>query len=266
MISMANDQKMGAAMQAQIVNKLNHIAATRQVRWLWAVESGSRAWGFASPDSDYDVRGVYVQAPTAYMGIDAASENFEWIENTWFDVGAWDVRKTLRLLRTSNATVLEWLQSPHIYQAAPDFQETMWALAQAYFQPAHALYHYRGIAKTASSAVQADGSIRLKKWFYVLRPLLAALWVVQHQGIAPMTLGELLVTQPAAIQAEVLALVALKQQKSEDFVFVPTPNLSQWVVSLWQQTDSKLLKKTVPDGGDLDQLFQTWVGRYAELG
>ena len=152
-------------MQAVIQTKLRHIARERHIQILWAIESGSRAWGFASPDSDYDVRAVYVQAPERYLQVDAAEEGFEWIEDEWFDVGAWDLRKTLRLLRGSNAVVLEWLQSPQIYAGDLEFHAQIWALAQRYFQPKNALYHYRGIAKTASAAFQSDGAIRLKKWF-----------------------------------------------------------------------------------------------------
>ena len=89
-------------MQTVIQNKLQHTERERHIQILWAIESGSRAWGFASPDSDYDVRVVYVQAPERYLQIDAAEEGFEWIEDEWFDVGAWDLRKTLRLLRSSD--------------------------------------------------------------------------------------------------------------------------------------------------------------------
>ena len=77
--------------------------------------AGSRAWGFASPDSDYDVRAIYIRPQQYYLQIDEAKDTFEFIENQWFDVGGWDIRKALRLLRKSNATLLEWLRSPMVY-------------------------------------------------------------------------------------------------------------------------------------------------------
>ena len=251
-------------MQAVIQTKLQQIERERHIQILWAIESGSRAWGFASPDSDYDVRAVYVQAPEQYLQVDAAEEGFEWIEDDWFDVGAWDLRKTLRLLRGSNAVVLEWLQSPQIYEGDLEFHAQIWELAQRYFQPKNALYHYRGIAKTASAAFQADGAIRLKKWFYVLRPLLAALWVAQRQTIPPMTLDELLQGQDSDTQQRVWDLVAFKNEQAEAHVFTPDAGLQDLIATLWQQTQVDLPERAVPDAAPINQFFRHWVGRDAE--
>ena len=255
---------VSAAMRERVSQQLKEIERRYDVKVLYACESGSRGWGFASPDSDYDVRAVYVQAPEQYLQVDAAEEGFEWIEDEWFDVGAWDLRKTLRLLRSSNAVVLEWLQSPIIYQGDLAFHAEIWALALAYFQPKAALYHYRGIAKTASAAFQADGSIRLKKWFYVLRPLLAALWVAQHQTIPPMTLEELLAGQSDDIKQRLWDLVAFKNEQSEAYVFTPDALLQKLIADLWQQTEVALPERAVPDAEPLNRFFRTWIERYAD--
>ena len=108
-------------MKQAIQEKLTHIAHTEPLHFLLAVESGSRAWGFASPDSDYDVRAIYIRPQKYYLQIDEAKDTFEFIENQWFDVGGWDIRKALRLLRKSNATLLEWLRSPMVYTQDDDF-------------------------------------------------------------------------------------------------------------------------------------------------
>lgn len=247
-------------MQARIRSKLQQIEHEQATRIVWAVESGSRAWGFASPDSDYDVRGVGIQMPEAYLQIDAASEGFEWIEDTWFDVGVWDIRKCLRLLRGSNAVVLEWLQSPQVYQADWAFHAQIWDLAQACFQAQNVLYHYRGVAKTASAAFQTDGSIRLKKWFYVLRPLLAAHWVVRQQSVPPMTLDALLQDQTVAVQERLAELVAFKATQAEEHVFVPDASLQALLGDLWQQTEQLLPKRTIQQDEALNHFFRTWVG------
>lgn len=249
-------------MQQTIQHKLRQIESQQKINLLWAVESGSRAWGFASEDSDYDVRAIYLQPATTYLDIDAPSESFEWIENEWFDVGAWDIRKALRLIRSSNSVVLEWLQSPIIYQGDVDFHADAWQQAQAFFQPKHSLYHYRGIAKTASQAFATDGSIKLKKWFYVLRPLLAALWVAQQQQIAPMTLDELMVNLSADTQQKIQELVWFKQEQNESFVFTPSSRLQGFIADLWQQTDLKLPERELGDTDELNQLFRTWTERY----
>ena len=127
-------------MKQAIQEKLTHIAHTEPLHFLLAVESGSRAWGFASPDSDYDVRAIYIRPQPYYLQIDEAKDTFEFIENQWFDVGGWDIRKALRLLRKSNATLLEWLRSPIVYTQDDDFTGRLNALAPQYAQAA-ALLH-----------------------------------------------------------------------------------------------------------------------------
>ena len=101
--------------------KLATLAQQENLHFLLAVESGSRAWGFASPDSDYDVRALYIRPSAHYLAIDEGKDTFEFIEDEWFDVGAWDIRKALRLLRKSNAVLLEWLRSPVVYAADSAF-------------------------------------------------------------------------------------------------------------------------------------------------
>ena len=102
-------------MKQTIQEKLTQISLAEPLYFLLAAESGSRAWGFASPDSDYDVRAIYIRPQEYYLQIDEAKDTFEFIENQWFDVGGWDIRKALRLLRKSNAVLLEWLRSPIVY-------------------------------------------------------------------------------------------------------------------------------------------------------
>ena len=151
--------------------KLATLAQQENLHFLLAVESGSRAWGFASPDSDYDVRALYIRPSAHYLAIDEGKDTFEFIEDEWFDVGAWDIRKALRLLRKSNAVLLEWLRSPVVYAADSAFVRDLNTLAPQYAQAAPLLHHYRGIARNALGAMDLHGEIRLKKWFYVLRPL-----------------------------------------------------------------------------------------------
>lgn len=136
-------------MKQTIQEKLTHITHTDPLHFLLAVESGSRAWGFASPDSDYDVRAIYIRPQEYYLQIDEAKDTFEFIENQWFDVGGWDIRKALHLLRKSNATLLEWLRSPIVYTQDDDFTGRLNALAPQYVQAAALLHHYRGIAGNA---------------------------------------------------------------------------------------------------------------------
>lgn len=238
-----------------IIQKLPNIEQQYQIKLLFVAESGSRAWGFSSSDSDYDVRGIFIHPKTAYLAIDAPLETLEWIENDWFDVGAWDLTKTLRLLRKSNAVLLEWLQSPIIYQQYPSIQAELIRLAQQYYQPKAVLYHYRGIAKTVSATMDIH-AVKLKKWFYLLRALLAAYWVTQCDQIPPMQLIELLSPLSESHQQEIQQLVAFKADKDEHFLWQPSQSMQQLIADLWQQTDITLETLEIPNSQLLNHWFR----------
>lgn len=212
-------------MKTQIIEKLNQIASQQSLHWLHVAESGSRAWGFASPDSDYDVRAIYICPSDVYLSIQAQKDTFEYIENQWFDVGGWDIRKALNLLRKSNAVLLEWLSSPIIYAQDPDFIKQLHALLPDYVQAAPLLHHYRGIAHNALKTLDFNQEIRLKKWFYVLRPLLAARWAIQQGGVPPMVLHDLMRDWQPEIHQEILDLIALKSTKEEQYHHRLSPTL-----------------------------------------
>jgi len=242
--------------------KLATLAQQENLHFLLAVESGSRAWGFASPDSDYDVRALYIRPSAHYLAIDEGKDTFEFIEDEWFDVGAWDIRKALRLLRKSNAVLLEWLRSPVVYAADSAFVRDLNTLAPQYAQATPLLHHYRGIARNALGAMDLHGEIRLKKWFYVLRPLLAARWAVQRGGIPPMTLAELMADLPPAAVAEIRDLVALKSGQAENY----RHRLSASLIALTKTLAAEVAALTAPAPpapatAPLDVLFRTTLQR-----
>ena len=238
-----------------IVHKLHEVEQNYHVKLLYVAESGSRAWGFSSTDSDYDVRGIFIHPETAYLSIDPPQKTFEWIENKWFDVGAWDIRMALKLLRKSNCVLFEWLQSPIVYQQYPAIQSELFALAEQYYQPKAILHHYRGIAKTASASMSGN-EIRLKKWFYLLRALLAANWMVKCNSIPPMQLVQLLVILPETEQYEILELVQFKADKNEHFLWTPTLSMQQLIDRLWQETNIKLGNRKTSGNELLNQWFR----------
>lgn len=225
------------SIEKQIQQKLTKISKQSDLRFLLAVESGSRAWGFPSPDSDYDVRVIFIRPISDYLSIDAPKETFEYIENEWFDVGGWDLRKALNLLRKSNPVLLEWLNSPIIYQQFPQFIQRIQPLLKDYFQPMAVVHHYRGIARNALSQLDLNNEIKLKKWFYVLRPLLAVKWVEQQDTIPPMELAKLQTMLPIALQNEINELVKLKATQSECYRHQLSPTLIQLTQQLWQSVE-----------------------------
>ena len=119
---------------AQIKNKLDLIEYEEKTRIILAVESGSRAWGFASPDSDYDARFIYVRRPEDYIKLQPVRDVIEWQLDDVFDVSGWDLQKALRLLHESNPTLHEWCASPIVYKEnAP--ADPLCELAARHFNP-----------------------------------------------------------------------------------------------------------------------------------
>lgn len=239
-------------MNNMITEKLGHIAQSEPLHFLLAVESGSRAWGFASPDSDYDVRAVYIRRPEDYLCINERKDTFEFIENQWFDVGGWDVRKALGLLRKSNAVLLEWLRSPLVYTQDDGFVGQLNALLPRYAQAAPLLYHYRGLAHNTLKTMDLHGEIRLKKWFYVLRPLLAARWAVQQGGVPPMTLNELMQGWRSDSHNEIADLVALKATQDESYRHTLAPALVKLTTDLVEEVAA--LRAPAPQETDIEPL------------
>jgi len=155
----------------EINNQLAELKERKQIKILFAVESGSRAWGFPSPDSDYDIRIIYMHEPDWYLSINDKKDTIDYFHGELLDVNGWDIRKTLRLLRKSNATPFEWAQSPIIYEEEGNFRSNLLDLAKQFFQPRHNVNHYKGIAKNNYLSKTESKDIKLKKLFYVIRPI-----------------------------------------------------------------------------------------------
>lgn len=201
----------------RIILELAAIEANYQVRILYACESGSRAWGFASPDSDYDVRFVYVHQPEWYLRVENQRDVIEVPISDELDISGWELRKALQLLNASNPTLFEWLASPLVYRADEDWATQMQALSTSFFSPHKGYWHYVSMAKKNFRGYLQGETVRLKKYLYVLRPLLAAQWVAEGRGIAPMRFADLvdtLITEPA-LHAEINQLLAIKMAANE---------------------------------------------------
>ena len=200
-------------MRERVLQELLRIERQNNVRILLAVESGSRAWGFASPDSDYDVRFVYAHERDWYLSIFEDRDVIEGMLPDRLDINGWDLRKSLRLFSKCNLALNEWLGSPIVYCEVPEFRDRFVSMIPQYFNPISAMHHYRSMADRAITEHLTDGQIAIKKLFYVLRPLLACRWI-RHTVAQPPTEFEKL-TLPAWITAEEKAWIAsLLEQKS----------------------------------------------------
>jgi predicted nucleotidyltransferase len=205
------------AVRAQILAELRAIEARNGVRILFACESGSRGWGFASPDSDYDVRFIYVHRLAWYLRVDPGRDVIEVPISGDLDINGWDLRKALQLLKRSNPVLLEWLQSPVVYrEQAPDVARLR-ALARAHFSVARGWHHYISMAKKTFREHLQDGEVRHKKYLYALRPLLAARWIQAGRGLPPMRFADLAqgVLDDRALLDEINRLLAVKMRSGE---------------------------------------------------
>lgn len=176
--------------KAIIREKLRTIEQEEQVKILFAVESGSRAWGFESPDSDYDVRFVYVRRKEEYLRLDSVRDVIEWQLDDVLDINGWDLQKALRLLYKSNPVFFEWLYSPLVYATSPQHQELK-DLSKAYFSKEKLFYHYWHMANNNYRESLQSDTVKLKKYFYVLRPIWAAKWVMEIGTVPPVLFSEL---------------------------------------------------------------------------
>ena len=181
-------------MNSIIQEKLNEIERTENVRILHCVESGSRAWGFASPDSDYDVRFIYIRNTEHYLKLEKTRDVIEWQIDDVLDINGWDLQKTLRLLHKSNPTVFEWNSSPIVYRTT-DIWQSMSGLINNCFDIKAGLYHYINTAASTSRDHLRGEKVRLKKYFYAVRPILAAKWIIEKGTPPPMLFSELVAAE-----------------------------------------------------------------------
>lgn len=199
----------------QIIDeKLNEIEKRENIKILHCIESGSRAWGFPSPDSDYDVRFIYVRPKEFYLKLEKTRDVIEWQLDDTLDINGWDLQKVLRLLHNSNPTVFEWNNSPIVYRTTKEWEEIRKILGE-YFDIKSGLYHYLNTAKSNYREYLKRDSVRLKKYFYVLRPLLACEHIRATQTAPPMLFSELLCYLDKEILPEVENLLELKAVTSE---------------------------------------------------
>jgi len=204
--------------RARIGVELDRIEREQNVRILLAAESGSRAWRFASPDSDYDVRFIYVRRLEDYVSIETPRDVIERPLDAVLDINGWDLRKALHLMMKSNAVLLEWLSSPVRYRADDDACRRLGELARADADLAALAFHYDRLARGAWSPDPGEQTpIRLKSYFYALRPALALRWLRERKSAPPMDLPGLLtgVAPSQAIQTAIGELLEMKMRSSE---------------------------------------------------
>lgn len=204
-------------MKKIITEKLESIERELGIKVLFACESGSRAWGFESDDSDWDVRFIYLHPPAWYLTISPGRDVIELPINSDLDISGWELRKALNLMRKSNPPLLEWLDSPIVYQQDDEFVEAFRQLIPVYFSPKSCTYHYLSMARNNYREHMKDDYVKLKKYLYILRPVLGCLWLESNRGPVPMKFETLVHTliDESQLKQDILHLVERKKQESE---------------------------------------------------
>ena len=172
--------------QLRIQKNLKEMEQERNIRIPLAVESGSRAWGFASPDSDYDCRFIYVHPKDRYLSVFANKDTITLVPDKIFDVNGWDVKKVIQHLVKSNAVMLEWLKSGVVYQEDERVVKLLQALGREFFNPQACGWHYLNMAKKKLDLILTDETTKIKNYFYVMRPLACIQYIKEKAAIPYM--------------------------------------------------------------------------------
>jgi predicted nucleotidyltransferase len=240
-------ESMDAAIVEQIDERLDGVAREHDVVIPWAIESGSRAWGFPSPDSDYDCRFLYLRQPEEYLSLWSSRDVIETPLDEIFDVNGWDLAKALRLLVKGNAVISEWLRSPIVYSGDEAFRDSLLDLAEDVSDRVLLNRHYLHVGRRQWSGDTQD--VSLKKVFYALRPATTLLWLRSHPEsvLAPMNLHDLLAETEVAdsVLRETAELTALKAVTSEMGRGTVPPAIAAFVIAEFERAEADV------DGADL---------------
>lgn len=208
-------------MKEKIKKYLAELEKEKGIKILFACETGSRAWGFPSPDSDFDVRVIYRHDKNWYLGLTEEKDTIEYfLENNEIDISGWDLRKSLRLLAKSNPPLLERIQSPIIYKVDEEFLTGINSVAQLSYSRIATIHHYLSMAKKAFEDVINSEDYKLKKFFYALRASVACLWILDKEEIPPIEFGKMLngLDLPLDLKSRILELIEIKSTISESYL------------------------------------------------
>ncbi len=249
----------------EIQAKLRRIENENGVRILYACESGSRSWGFASPSSDYDLRFIYVSPVRRYLQLSPWRDVIESETNDLWDISGWDLKKAVLLLKKGNASLAQWLYSPIVYRSHPVFMTEMRKLL-AHSSPIPRLYWaYRSMAQAhITNYLAGRPEVEYKRFLYVVQALLAMQWVETKQSIPPVIFEELvhsLVTDEALL-TEISTLVRIKSSEGEGETGpkIMFPNVLGFIERALVNTQPPVSTGDEIPADDLDAFFLKWIG------
>ena len=251
-------------MKQKIQQALRRIEQQEELEVLYAVESGSRAWGFPSQDSDYDVRFIYRRPKTWYLKLEKTADHLEIPISDQLDICGWDLDKTLKLLQKGNPALLEWLNSPLVYSENPQFIRELRQLSEENLNEQRLIYHYLHMAEGNYREYLKKEQVRIKKYFYVLRPVLACMWIQVYHQRPPVLFEELLTLPglPADLLQMIEELLVRKKRGEELDVEACIPQLNQFLeeqLSFFSSYVKELDRGPAISAYNLNEFFLKWL-------
>ena len=229
-------------MKEKIKKYLSDIEQENDIKILLACETGSRAWGFPSPDSDFDIRIIYKHKKDWYLTLTEEKDTIEYFhDNNEIDISGWDLRKSLRLLWKSNPPLFERIQSPIIYKVDKDFFTGINSIAQNTYSKIATIHHYLSMAKKAFEEVECSEEYKLKRLFYALRASVACLWILERVEIPPIEFGKMLngLDLPESIIERIVELIEIKSTISETYLHKGEKELIEFMKTCIERADSE---------------------------
>ena len=192
-------QEIGYYVRGCVEHQLTEFEREKNVKVLYACESGSRAWGFESEDSDYDIRFIYQHDLKWYLktrvGYSKLKDTITTIDtDRELDYSGWDLKKTLNLFKKGNPHLFEYLRSPVIYKVNVPLLNNLRTLSEHYFNAKSSVYHYLHMAQNNYERYLLGEEISYKKYLYVLRPLMCCQWIEHLNATPPVEFQELVNT------------------------------------------------------------------------
>lgn len=242
-------------MRKEIINKLKEIEKKEHVKIIYAIESGSRAWGFESVDSDYDVRFIYVRRKEDYLCLDEKSDVIELPIDEVFDISGWDIKKALKLLYKSNPSLLEWFASPIVYKETREASYIK-EMIPLYCSPKKLYCHYNRMAKTHIKYVNKE-KVPVKKYLYILRCILSMQYIVHNKRQPPIEIERLIERElPNELREDMNQLLMIKKSSDEKQYVDHISSLDEFILTSLQERDISSLMDGEESWEPLNEVFR----------
>lgn len=254
-------------MKDKIRKYLEEIEEEKAIKILLACETGSRAWGFPSPDSDYDIRIIYVHKNDWYLSVNEPKDSIDlMLENNDLDISGWELKKSLGLLMKSNPPLLERIQSPIIYKVDDEFASDIWQVSKKCYSKIATIHHYLSMAKKMKEEIVRKKEFKLKKFFYTLRAATVCKWILEKEEMPPIEFPKVFLNLNLSkrIVNSIEDLINLKSTKSESYFHTGEEELMSFIDNCIVISEEK--KSNLPAGNckmsNLNQVLRKYVNKY----